>query len=212
MHKKWLYALLVALGCSVLPATAQEETAPETVLEVVDVDASLDAATEEPAVTVTAVDVWWGNRSISYGNYIKFDKFAGGCDHWCGVCAARNICCPVGCPCTDGCTCCANVWDKIFFDQNKSFLRADAVQEVQRVLEFLQRNPNKGAVIEGKANDSGSSARNQDLAVRRADAVKNWLVSNGIDPARILTRGTAEAASGSPQERIFGRRAVVESK
>lgn len=212
MRKKLFFALALALGCLSFAAHAHEgdthEAAEAAAPEVVDLDT---AAAAEETVSVTPVDVWWGNRSISYGNYIKFDKFAGECDHWCPVCAAQNICCPVGCPCTGGCTCCAERWDKIFFDKNKAFLRADAIQECQRVLEYLQRNPMKGVVIEGKANDSKSDEQNLALASRRADTVKNWLVSNGIEATRIITKSSSESPPDSVQDQIMGRRVIVEA-
>jgi len=48
-------------------------------------------------------------------------------------------------------------------------------------------------VIEGHTDSTGSDSYNQELSQRRAEAVRNFLVSNGITGDRIVARGYGES-------------------
>ena len=68
-------------------------------------------------------------------------------------------------------------------------------------------------IVEGHTDDRGTEAYNNGLAQRRADAVRDRLIAEGIDPARIETMSYGEtrpAAAGSDEAaRAQNRRAVV---
>ena len=53
--------------------------------------------------------------------------------------------------------------------------------------------PNARVTITGYTDTDGAPAYNQQLSVRRADAVKNALVSNGVAPQSINVTGAGEA-------------------
>ena len=78
----------------------------------------------------------------------------------------------------------------LLFDYNAADLRSEAVGSLQKLAELMQRNPNATFIIEGHTDNFGTPEYNLDLSKARAESVKNWLVDNeGIDPARIQTRG-----------------------
>jgi|SRR5579875_52223 len=79
-----------------------------------------------------------------------------------------------------------NVTDA-FFDFNKSDIRPDARDALQKDAEFLRSYPQVDVTIEGHCDERGSEEYNLGLGQRRADAAKQYLVSLGISADRIKT-------------------------
>jgi len=91
----------------------------------------------------------------------------------------------------------------IFFDFDKSDIRADAGAVLGENAEILKVDANVTILIEGYADIRGTPAYNLRLAQRRADATKAFLVNLGIDPTRITTASggeTAQFGAGSTEE------------
>ena len=86
----------------------------------------------------------------------------------------------------------------INFEYDRAALRDDA--ETTRTLsefrKFLQEHPGVSLEIEGHTDSRGSDEYNLDLSDRRAASVRDWLVDNGIDGARLSAVGKGE---GDPQ-------------
>ena len=74
-----------------------------------------------------------------------------------------------------------------FFDYDKSDIRPDAQQALRQTANFLKGYPNARVTIEGHCDERGSTEYNLALGQRRADAVKNYLVSLGISAANLTT-------------------------
>ena len=53
--------------------------------------------------------------------------------------------------------------------------------------EWLQANPDTNVIVEGHTDDRGTREYNLALGERRAVAVKNYLISRGVDAERIKT-------------------------
>lgn len=81
----------------------------------------------------------------------------------------------------------ANVGDRVFFDFDKSNLRPDAVTELGKWVAFLKQYPNDKLTIEGHCDERGTREYNLALGERRANAVKNFLVAQGVDAGRLKT-------------------------
>jgi peptidoglycan-associated lipoprotein len=91
----------------------------------------------------------------------------------------------------------------IFFDFDKTDIRPDAEPVLQENAELLKQNPNLTIVIEGYADVRGSTQYNLDLAQRRADSAKDYLVNLGVDANKIQTvsRGeTTQFAAGTTED------------
>ena len=72
----------------------------------------------------------------------------------------------------------------------------------------MEQNPRLKAVISGHTDDRGSESANQRLGLRRAEALKDYLVKErGIDPGRIETASAGESQPIADNETAGGRKA-----
>ncbi|MGH9394434.1 MAG: peptidoglycan-associated lipoprotein Pal [Terriglobales bacterium] len=82
-------------------------------------------------------------------------------------------------------------WDEnvrdAFFDYDKSDIRPDAQTALQADAEFLKSHPALSIRVVGHCDERGSAEYNLALGDRRAESVKTYLVSQGVDASRINT-------------------------
>ena len=81
----------------------------------------------------------------------------------------------------------ANVGDRVFFDFDKSSLRADAKATLAKQAVWLKQYPNYSLTIEGHADERGTREYNLALGEKRANSVKEFLTANGVAAARVKT-------------------------
>lgn len=74
-----------------------------------------------------------------------------------------------------------------FFDYDKSDIRPDAQQVLAQDASWLKSHPGFDIQIVGHCDARGSAEYNMALGDRRAEAVKSFLVSQGVDASRIST-------------------------
>ena len=74
----------------------------------------------------------------------------------------------------------------IYFDFDKSVLREDARRNIDEIIRILKENPEEKVVIHGHACKMGSAAYNMALSKRRANAVKAYMMKNGISEDRLV--------------------------
>jgi len=74
-----------------------------------------------------------------------------------------------------------------YFDFNKADIRADAREALGKAGNFLRNYPQVKVTIEGHCDERGSTEYNLALGDRRANAVKQYLVSLGISADRLST-------------------------
>jgi peptidoglycan-associated lipoprotein len=81
----------------------------------------------------------------------------------------------------------------IYFDTDRSVLRAEARKTLQGYAAVIKEHPEWGLVaIEGHCDDRGSEEYNMALGARRAAAVKRYLADLGVPAARLATRTFGE--------------------
>ena len=80
-----------------------------------------------------------------------------------------------------------NVGDRIFFGYDRYDLSSDARETLQRQAEWLQAFSGVSITVEGHADERGTREYNLALGDRRANSVRNYLVSLGVHPARVNT-------------------------
>jgi peptidoglycan-associated lipoprotein len=96
------------------------------------------------------------------------------------------------------------VLQPIFFDYDKSDIKQSEQDKLRRIAEWLNRANNRSIVfrIEGNCDPRGTAEYNLGLGDRRARAVKDFLLSLGLDPSRLenvsygseKAQGTSEGA------------------
>jgi len=80
-----------------------------------------------------------------------------------------------------------NVGDRVFFAYDRSDVDDRGRQTLQKQAAWLQRYPTVVLTIEGHADERGTREYNLALGARRAQAVKDYLVSLGVSGARLET-------------------------
>lgn len=73
----------------------------------------------------------------------------------------------------------------IYFDYDQSEIRADQIPQLQSNVTFLRQQGNVRLTIEGHADERGSQEYNLGLGDRRANAVREYFVSQGIAANRV---------------------------
>ncbi len=99
------------------------------------------------------------------------------------------------------------------FEFDKSVVTAGARDTLQRAIALLKEFPAANVEIQGHTDSRGSDAYNMALSERRAQAVKDYLVSQGIAASRITTQGFGEsqpaATNDTAEGRAINRRVVI---
>jgi OOP family OmpA-OmpF porin len=99
------------------------------------------------------------------------------------------------------------------FDFNKATLKPSGRDVLDGAVKTLRDNPSLHVVVEGHTDSVGSAAHNQKLSERRAKAVRDFLVKEGIDASRITTRGYGKsrpvASNDTAEGRAQNRRAEI---
>ena len=96
-------------------------------------------------------------------------------------------------------------FEDIHFDFDKATLKPEAQTILKRNIQVLKENPKAQVRIAGYTSASGTEAYNQKLSERRANAVKGYLVNEGlIAPDRLSMIGYGEkypaAYEAAPKE------------
>ncbi len=103
----------------------------------------------------------------------------------------------------------------LLFDYDHAELRTQAVGSLRKLGTLIQRNPQATFLIEGHTDSFGPDEYNMDLSLRRAEAVKTWLVHTmQIASTRIETKGYGKSrllapASGSIEQQQINRRVEI---
>jgi peptidoglycan-associated lipoprotein len=80
----------------------------------------------------------------------------------------------------------------VFFDYDESTIRADAQEALAAKVPILRSNAAIRILINGHADERGSVEYNLALGMRRANAVRDYLVGFGIDASRFETNSYGE--------------------
>jgi OOP family OmpA-OmpF porin len=102
----------------------------------------------------------------------------------------------------------------VLFDFDKSVLKAEGKSKLDDLATKVRGINLEVVIAIGHTDSIGSDAYNQKLSVRRAESVKSYLVSKGVEPNRIYTEGKGEkqpvASNKTKDGRQKNRRVEIE--
>jgi len=102
---------------------------------------------------------------------------------------------------------------KAEFDFDRSSIRQEYLDDLQKIAEFMKKYPETVTTIEGHTCSIGTEKYNIALSAKRANSVKKQLTDLGIDPKRLNTAAYGEtrpiADNSTPEGRQKNRRAVA---
>ncbi|MDR2191940.1 MAG: OmpA family protein [Endomicrobium sp.] len=82
-----------------------------------------------------------------------------------------------------------NLSSKVLFDTGKSALKDEAEKSLNEVAQILAVYPKNKVSIEGHTDSSGNEAKNETLSLERANSVRDFFISKGIDADRMQIEG-----------------------
>ena len=83
--------------------------------------------------------------------------------------------------------------NNIHYDLDKYFIRASAKPELNRLVQFMMDNPSVHVEVSSHTDSRGSDTYNDTLSQNRANAAVDYVVSQGIDRARLSGVGYGES-------------------
>jgi outer membrane protein OmpA-like peptidoglycan-associated protein len=103
-----------------------------------------------------------------------------------------------------------NLRSELLFETNSAVLTEDAIARVSRIGDILAKYPEDRIRIEGHTDSRGPTAYNEELSLRRAEAVARVLSSRGVASNQVLVLGMGEeqpvASNDNPAGRSANRR------
>ena len=101
----------------------------------------------------------------------------------------------------------------VLFATGRSEVKVGSTSNLNKLVAFLNKYPDRKVQIEGYTDNVGSDDSNQGLSQRRAESVKSYLVQQGISSSRLSAVGMGEsqpvADNGSESGRQQNRRVVA---
>ncbi len=105
-------------------------------------------------------------------------------------------------------------FDIIEFDIDKSEVRIQYFDELDGLAYYLRLNPEIRLRIQGNTDSDGKDIYNQQLSLRRSEAIKTYLVAHGVEASRLETQAYGESRpkrpNESPEDKQRNRRVEVE--
>jgi outer membrane protein OmpA-like peptidoglycan-associated protein len=93
----------------------------------------------------------------------------------------------------------------ILFDVDSAVLKPEAVEQISKVGDVIAKYADDRVRIEGHTDSSGAASYNEDLSLKRADAVRRVLSSRGVQEKQMLVLGLGETRPIADNKEAAGR-------
>ncbi len=81
------------------------------------------------------------------------------------------------------------VTNNILFETGKATLKPESMEEIEKVADYMKKNPNARFEVQGHTDNQGSDKVNDPLSQQRAEAVVKALEEKGVDPFNLRAVG-----------------------
>ncbi|MFW5770833.1 MAG: OmpA family protein, partial [Spirochaetota bacterium] len=98
------------------------------------------------------------------------------------------------------------VVDNIHFNFDKWYLKKESLDILDKIVIIMKRNNQLELEVRGHTDSTGDTSYNQQLSEKRADAVIEYMVKNGISPVRLKAVGLGESKPIASNKSLEGRR------
>jgi outer membrane protein OmpA-like peptidoglycan-associated protein len=90
--------------------------------------------------------------------------------------------------------------ENVFFDTDKYDLKPESYYELNKLVDFLKKNPTLRIELGGHTDNAGKEPHNLELSQNRAMAIVNYLVDKGIDRSRLTAKGYGSSKPCVPND------------
>jgi outer membrane protein OmpA-like peptidoglycan-associated protein len=94
---------------------------------------------------------------------------------------------------------------EILFDTGSAVLKDGAIAQIEKVGDILAKYGDDRIRVEGHTDSTGSASKNEELSLRRADAVKRVLLGRGVLETQITALGMGETKPLGDNKSAAGR-------
>ncbi len=94
---------------------------------------------------------------------------------------------------------------EILFDTGSAVLKPEAIDQIQKVGAIIAKYSDDRVRVEGHTDSTGTRKANEELSLRRADAVKRVLLGQGVQETQITALGMGETQPISDNQTAAGR-------
>ena len=96
--------------------------------------------------------------------------------------------------------------DDVVFESASANLNVNATRSLDELAHFLIAYPGRTVLLEGHTDSIGTDEENFRLSRQRAEAVRSYLMEQGIDSARLETAGVGKSDPAADNDTAAGRR------
>ncbi len=100
-----------------------------------------------------------------------------------------------------------NMKSEILFDTGSAVLKDEAIAQIAKVGDIIAKYSDDRVRVEGHTDSTGTAAKNEDLSLRRADAVKRVLMGRGVKESQITALGEGATKPVADNKTAAGRAA-----
>jgi outer membrane protein OmpA-like peptidoglycan-associated protein/tetratricopeptide (TPR) repeat protein len=93
----------------------------------------------------------------------------------------------------------------IFFDFDRSTIRSESQNELNRLIKLLKDNPSVKIELSSHTDEIGSDDYNMRLSFSRSNSVVDYLITKGISPSRLIPKGYGESVPIDKNDTEDGR-------
>ena len=94
---------------------------------------------------------------------------------------------------------------KLLFTTDSAVLKPEAVEQIAKLGDILVKYPEDRIRIQGHTDSTGTAAHNEELSLRRAQAVRDVLMARGVRQEQMIVEGVGEARPVADNTTATGR-------